>query len=267
MINANVEKLFSLLLSVKYVHSVPDTYDYSHEPRPCHNFLFMLDGEGSIKTQGKTILLKQGDVLFIPKNTTYISYWAKNSRTVFQSLHFCFSPGFDPLFNKNVPIQLIKTQRFNEVFELVKSIEKNQYAKGVNSFITLSSFYAICAELFKDIEVLPLSSSNKAILPALKHIELNYAKTLTIEELASLCYLSPSRFFYLFKQQTGLSPIAYKNRLAVLCVAQELLSNKDESIKNIAEKHGFLSLIYFERLFKKIMGKTPSQYKKENTLL
>ncbi len=267
MINANVEKLFSLLLSVKYVHNTPDTYDYSCEPRPCHNFLFMLSGEGSIKTQGKTILLKKGDVLFIPKNTTYVSYWAENSITIFQSLHFCFNPVLDPLFNKNIPIQLIKTQRFNELFELVKNIEKNQYLKNVNSFITLSAFYAICAELFKDIEILPTNNFNKAILPALRYIELNYASTLTIEELSSLCYLSPSRFFYLFKQQTGLSPIAYKNRLAVLCVAQELLSNKDENIKNIAEKHGFLSLIYFERLFKKIMGKTPSQYKKENTLL
>jgi inhibitor of KinA sporulation pathway (predicted exonuclease) len=46
----------------------------------------------------------------------------------------------------------------------------------------------------------------------------------------------------------------------------DILCNKDESIANISKRYNFSNVIYFERLFKKIMGKSPSQYKKENIL-
>ena len=65
----------------------------------------------------------------------------------------------------------------------------------------------------------------------------------------------------------GVSPIVYKNRLSIQSAAQELLYNKDESIANISKKYGFSSLVYFEQLFKKTTGKSPSQYRKENQLL
>lgn len=102
----------------------------------------------------------------------------------------------------------------------------------------------------------------KTLAPAVYYLEQNYKKNVTVDELSKLCYLSPSRFFYLFKQQTGTSPIVYKNKIACQRSAQDLLNDKTKPIAEIAKEHGFSSVVYFERVFKKIMGKSPSVYRK-----
>ncbi len=267
MFNAHIQESLSLLLSVKYTHNKPETYDYSKNPRPCHNFVFMLEGEGIIKTQENTIKLKAGDILFIPKNTTYISHWLAYPKVVFHSLHFSFHPQNDALFYKNIPIQLLSNDNFKELYVLLKNIEVHQFSKDTNSFIALSSFYGLCAELLQSVNLLPTKQTNKTIIPAIKYLEKNHTMQVSIDYLASLCFISTSRFYFLFKQQMGVSPIVYKNRLSIQSAAQELLYNKGESIANISKKYGFSSLVYFEQLFKKTTGKSPSQYRKENRLL
>lgn len=267
MFFANIQEHLALLLSIKYTHTKSETYNYSTEPRPCHNFVFMLEGECLIETTSKTHHIKPGDILFIPKGTTYISHWVTSPNAIFHSLHFSFQPKNDPLFNKNIPIQILPNDNFDKLYDLLKNIESCQFSKSVDSFNALSSFYGLCGQLLSSVTLLPSKQINKNIIPAIQYLECHYESKISIEQLASLCFISPSRFYFLFKQQTGVSPIVYKNQLIIQHVAQELLYNPEDTITNIAKKYGFSSLIYFERLFKKIVGKSPSQYRNENALL
>ena len=268
MIHVKTQDIFPLLLSVQYTYTKNTEYDYSNQPRPCHNFVFMLDGEGIIQTSGETIRLEQGSILYIPKNTTYKSQWIANPKTVFHSLHFSFPTKNDPLANKTIPIQLLDNTKFDTLYRLLKEIEQYQFSKKSDSLLAISGVYGICGGLFHTVQFEKTKPVyNKSILSAIVYIEQNYTKTFTVDELAKLCYLSPSRFYYLFKKQTGVSPIVYKNKIAIQNAAQELLCNKELSISEIAKNHGFASPIYFERLFKKMLGKTPSQYRKEEYLV
>ena len=88
MISAELQKTFSLLIPVKYTYAKDEEYDYLNEPRPCHNLVFMLDGEGVIQTKGETFVLKKGDILLVPKDTVYSSKWIAKPKVVFHSLHF-----------------------------------------------------------------------------------------------------------------------------------------------------------------------------------
>lgn len=267
MINPNTQEILSLLLSVRYTYSNNATFDYSTEPRPCHNVAFMLEGEAVIETNGETLYVKPGDILFIPKNTTYTSHWMALPKVVFHSLHFSFHPRNDPLLNKQIPVQKLNCIHFDKLYSALKQIETYQFYKDERFFFALSSFYEICATLLGEMQAEPIKAVNKTISPALNYIEQNYTKPISVTKLASLCYLSPSRFHYLFKQQMGVSPIVYKNQLAIQHSARDLLYHADASIHEISEIHGFTSIIYFERLFKKIIGKSPSLYRKENKLL
>ncbi len=267
MFYANIQENLALLRSVKYTYEKCNTFNYSDKPRPCHNFVFMLEGECLIKTKDKDIKVKKGDILFIPKNTTYISYWLANPKVIFHSLHFSFHSKNDPLFNKNIPIQLLSNNKFEELYALLKNIELYQFSKGVDSFVSLSSFYGLCGELLRNVSLLPSKQINKTIIPAIQYLEHNYTSQISVNYLASLCFISASRFYFLFKRQTGVSPIVYKNQLSIKHAAQALLYNKEESIENISKRYGFSSLVYFEQLFKKITGISPSKYRKENTLL
>ncbi len=264
MISANISQHFSLLITVKYVQDKPSTHDYSRSPRPCHNFMFMLAGKGEVETKNQTITLEKGDFLFIPKDTTYISKWTKN--TEFRSIHFNFAPTQDPLSSAKIPIQKIKLNDFSSALSCANVIKEHQFSKTEKSFLTLSAFYSICADAFRQV-VYEEQTETTSVTPALEYINTHYKDKISIEQLASLCYLSTSRFYYLFKKQTGYSPIVYKNRIAILRACGTLLLDKNKSIEEISFDFGFESAVYFRRLFKSITGKTPTQYRTEETLL
>lgn len=267
MLQNTVVNTLSLLASVKYSYDKTVEFDYQNKPRPCHNFAFMLQGKGLITANGKTITIEKGDILFIPKNTTYSAVWQACPNVFFHSIHFNFQPKLDPLLNKTIEIQKINVSTFDVLYPLAEEIRQNQANKSANGFNTLSAFYKICGEVLSKAKFKEQNFNSSTILSAITYIENNFYKPLTIEELANLCFLSPSRFFYLFKRQTGVSPIVYKNKFAIQNTMQELLFFKDCSIEEIARRNGFKSVIYFERKFKKATGKTPSQYRKEESFL
>lgn len=267
MFYAEPQKTLSLLLSLKYSYSKDTDFDYSSSPRPCHNFAFMLQGEGVIFSNGEKFSVKAGDILFIPKGSLYIARWIAQPKVIFHSLHFSFSPNNDPMQGKKLTVQSLANDDFQNLYSLLQEIERTQFSKSEDSFFALSSFYAICGKLLPRLQSPSEKQISSAILPAVRFLERNYSAEISVDTLATLCFLSSGRFYHLFKEQLGVSPIVYKNRLAVSYAAQALLYYPEKSIKAIAEEHGFPNLIYFERIFKKQTGKTPSAYRKEKSLL
>jgi AraC-like DNA-binding protein len=71
---------------------------------------------------------------------------------------------------------------------------------------------------------------------------------------------SRSRFYEMFKSETGLTPNDYVQRLRI-GRACEILAGSDESITGIACRMGFSDSQYFARVFRKYMGETPSEYR------
>ena len=92
------------------------------------------------------------------------------------------------------------------------------------------------------------------------HMTFNYKDSMTIQELAAIANLSPSRFFALFKKETGITPIEYKNRIGIRN-AEKMLLISDLSIEEISEKLGFNSSSYFRRTFKAFTGQSPREYR------
>ena len=262
MFQANTKDILSLLLSMRYGYQNDFHADYSQQPRPCHNLVFLIEGEAVLTTEKTTFRLRAGDCLFIPQNTTYSCLWLAKPIVAFHSLHFSFQPRFDPFFNMRLHIQTLPQEIVAQLYEKVLRIKETQYEKNERSFFTLAEFFDICGLFLPHIQV-EENAVNNTVAPALAYIERHYRRKISVETLAELCFLSPSRFHFVFKQQTGVSPIIYKNRVAVQYASQELLASPDTPVAEIARKHGFVSVIYFERLFKKITGKSPSQYRRE----
>ena len=227
----------------------------------------MLEGSVEILSNGKHITVSKGDFFFIPYGTTYTAKWHARPRAVFHSVHFNFFSSPDPFSDKRIPVQTFPLDDFAESYALVTEMQKYQYAHDASRLFALSAFYRLCAILLPRLSFTPITPPVNTVTNALKYIENNYTVPCTVDELARFCFLSASRFYFLFKRQTGCSPIVYKNKLCISRAAQTLLLEKHKSIEEISKEYGFESAVYFRRLFKKLIGKTPTQYREEETLL
>lgn len=98
------------------------------------------------------------------------------------------------------------------------------------------------------------------ILNSLIYIEEHYTESITAKEIADASSLSESYFRNIFKEVTGLSPFDYLNRIRV-AKALEHLQSENTSVTEAASLVGISDSNYFTRIFKKIMGNTPSYYK------
>lgn len=100
---------------------------------------------------------------------------------------------------------------------------------------------------------------------ALRRIRVDYAKPLTLGDLAAEANMVPQYFCRVFKQVTGSSPIEYLNYYRVECAA-ELLCQENARVTDVALACGFKDLSYFIRLFKRCKGLSPSAYRTAHTM-
>ena len=99
------------------------------------------------------------------------------------------------------------------------------------------------------------------ISPALDFISNNYSDAIRIELLASLCNMSETHFRRLFEEYINMTPVDYINMIRVQ-MACEIMKKTSCTMDEVAMKSGFAAACTFNRNFKKIVGITPYQWKK-----
>lgn len=95
-------------------------------------------------------------------------------------------------------------------------------------------------------------------------INLNFHKDLTLEMVAAEVGLSRQYVSKTFKEEYGMNFIDYVT-LKRLEVAKELLKSGYRNIKEISLKAGYIDPNYFCRIFKKITGVTPKEFRVSNS--
>ncbi|MBW5446275.1 helix-turn-helix domain-containing protein [Cohnella sp. CFH 77786] len=95
---------------------------------------------------------------------------------------------------------------------------------------------------------------------AVQAMEERYSHPWTLEELASLVFLSPSRFSEIFRRGVGMAPMEYLIRIR-LEQAMSLLETTNQKITEVALECGFRSLSNFNRLYKQHIGVPPRRTK------
>ena len=107
------------------------------------------------------------------------------------------------------------------------------------------------------------SSSYQRLLLAKEHIEQNFDKPVTLEELAKLSDMSVTNFRREWKKLYAESPLQYRDTIRLNYAKEYLNSGYYYKISEIAKKCGFDDVSYFVRFFKKQTGITPTEFKKQ----
>lgn len=227
--------------------------------------IFCFAGSGEFSTSTCQGVIKEGDVLFLPKGTKH--QYKSNNKTPW-SIYWVHIEGhlfeqfmdFIGVNNTNLILNISNQKAFINEFEQLLATRNKSYQ--LNSFI-------LAANIIK--KMFALFTMNSNVKPAqLKQdfnlskvtgfMEENISQQINLQQIADAFKLSKFYFAKKFLQHTGVSPIRYFLELKIKH-ACKLLDESNISVKDVALKIGYDDPYYFSRLFKKIMGLSPTQYR------
>ena len=96
----------------------------------------------------------------------------------------------------------------------------------------------------------------------LNYVQFNFMNEITIRDIAQACACSQSTVCHVFKQYTGKSIKKYIDNLRIN-QAKRLLSTSDLPINRIAQLCGFSNINYFPTAFKKQIGISPTEHRRQ----
>ncbi len=103
---------------------------------------------------------------------------------------------------------------------------------------------------------------NTDIEKALLYIEENLDKPLTLAEVSQKCFMSKYHFTRVFKKVSGQTFKEYHNEKRIE-KAKLLLSGSPLRITEVCYEVGYNDISYFNRIFRRYVGMTPSTYRKQ----
>ena len=107
------------------------------------------------------------------------------------------------------------------------------------------------------------SGSTEHVTEAQEYIEKHYKEKFSLNRIAGSLYVNGSYLLRLFKANTGHTLLWYHHH--VRCEkAGEILADGRFSISEAGEAVGFASSSHFTHIFKKMTGKTPSEYRNDH---
>jgi AraC-like DNA-binding protein len=101
---------------------------------------------------------------------------------------------------------------------------------------------------------------NRRLLRARDAMDRAYAEPLNVREVAAIAHVSEAHFIRTFRAVFGETPHRYLQRRRVER-SMFLLRETDRSVTDICLDVGFTSLGTFSRMFREIVGETPSSYR------
>ena len=101
----------------------------------------------------------------------------------------------------------------------------------------------------------------QAVYAAGEYIQKHFREKLSIQSIAEVVHLSPSYLSHIFSQTFGYTITDYVTYIR-LENAKSILSKSGTSISEAALDSGFEDISYFSRVFKKVEGISPREYKK-----
>lgn len=162
---------------------------------------------------------------------------------------------------------------------LRKSIEKasvhpyyidrisTKYALRIEALTSEKEYLNMVRDMVREycayVQRYSLKDYSPLVQKVINHINLNLDSALSLKSMAAMCYISPSYLSNIFKQETNQTLTDYINTQRIHRAAGRL-ARTDLPIAAVAESVGIFDVNYFTKMFKKTMGTTPTQYRREN---
>lgn len=250
----------------RYEYETTAVCDFSDCPRPHFCIGLILDGEAEFtpcpQGSGESVTVSQGDLILVPITSRYISKWHGDGGVRYISYHFSFAADSGISEKNGLVLQKITPPDPEGVRRQFEYAHEHYAGSTAERLTVLGEFYAFLASILPELHHTPERKYDERIRRAIEYIRLHSEEDLSIPALATMCNISVSHFYTKFREEVGMTPIDYKNSILVSRATRLLLYGNYDSIEAIADALGFTSATYFRRVFKKVTGKSPSEYKR-----
>jgi len=243
---------------------------YHYRDRPMgiaqNVLIYCVEGRGGIKLPSGSYQVEPNHYAIIPAEMAH-TYWADESSpwtiywTHFKGIH---APYFASLLSQQHKSFVNYAGFLEDRIKLFDSMYRNfesGYSLDNLLFCSTSFGYFLSSLIYFDKFTAALHKTEKDVVDlSIEYMQEHLESMVTLESLASAVNLSVSHYSSIFRKKTGYSPIVYFNHLKIQHACQ-YLQFTSLRVNEISSKLGIDDPYYFSRVFTKIMGMSPIEYR------
>ncbi len=227
-------------------------------------------GSGQLVYDGQHFPLKAGDVVFLDCRRPY-AHSTGGSAGELWTLQWChfYGPCVAAIYEKYCerggrPVfHPADAGRFSELMSQIYSAAGNDdYIRDMWLNEKLNTLLALLmAESWQPASLRnPRRPARRDVAPVREYLEEHCTEKIALESVAEHFFLNKHYLARLFKEQYGVSVNSYLTQVRITR-AKQMLRFTDKAVSVIAAECGLEDANYFSRVFKKVEGVTPKQYR------
>lgn len=264
---------------------MPHFYNHLHRHTEAQ-ITWVIKGEGTLIAGNYMQRFGEGDIYVLGANQPHIfksdpAYFKKGGKKEVHGLTIFFNPAgfFNTVLNlpetkaikkfvsetvyglqlpgtgrERIARDMLTVKNSKQGFRLASFIYLLQDMASLKEWKTLSTISA--ANSFTDQEGLRM---NDVYQYTMSH----YPENITLKQVSDIACLTPQAFCRYFKKHTRKTYIAFLSEIRISEACKKIIAGDFDSISSVAYDTGFSSAVSFNRVFKKITGKSPKQYLRE----
>lgn len=268
----------SSLLHLQEVGSLRAIYPHTSSRTDLVSFLYftVVDGCGELVYEGDTYVLKKGDCVFIDCRKAYshrtgVKVAGELESKKLWSLKWChfYAPFLSAVYEKykergGRPVFHPKSpSKFQELFdELYLLASSSDYIRDMRINEKLSMLLTMLMEESWHPEESSVSKKRMELTNLKEYLDEHYTEKISLDELSARFFINKYYLTKIFKETYGTT---INNYIIVKRItrSKQLLRFTDKTLEEIAIEVGMNGGNYFSRMFKKVEGISPRQYRKQ----
>ena len=239
----------------RIAHNISKQFPYDY-----YVFEYVVKGVGYIETPEEKFTVTEGDFYFLNKLCHHIYYSDPENpyEKIFIVLKGSFVDSLVSNYHLNESVYVKKCKLHSFMLNILDILKKE-------SVINYDLLAVKVLLLFQQVFPAPYrrtQAPHRVAELVKNYIDNHITEKITLEDISKELFISKSHIERAFKNAYNQPPLAYCMNEKVIHVASMLITT-NYSLTQIAQHLGFTDVKYMSRIFKKIKGRTPMQYKKE----
>ncbi|MBQ7943635.1 MAG: helix-turn-helix transcriptional regulator [Lachnospiraceae bacterium] len=272
-----------MILSMDYQYNSPHSIRWHwHDEIELY---YQVSGDAYLTCEDQSFLVSEGEIVFINQHTKHFITPSDPDQCIFHSIlvhpHFIFGFGQLDMEKKYIqPVLLCNALKFlhitkeHPLYELffqhcTEILFLNENAEPGYELLTKSSLLILWKALFDTVTTLEPNNLRKTsnqdeqrVKDAILYIQEHFTEQISLDDIANSIMVSKSECCRCFKRTLDVTPFEYLMKYRIMESTRQMNRKRSESISEIAGNVGFNNTSYFNKIFKKYMNCTPTEYRK-----